>query len=207
MPRKGPKHLRKNLERIRKNLGLRGVAIALYRIITSKNPVLVVEMEATKEPLGTLLEGVTNGIYSKIVEETNTPPFETVKKATYKENFKEYSGREICFINKEKTVKNPGVEIVETLLKNAVNLAVNPIKNLHETLERTLNTVEEVRRFIQEQEEKGGSYTMDELKEIIQNLTETSVEKKIVKHTLILWGKKHGKDIAFEESDSKISFL
>lgn len=171
-------------------MGLRAVAVALYRVMTSDNPVLVVQNEKRNESLEILIKATTKSVSTTLFgpeERREGPGFLVTTKEEYKENWKKFAGKEVCMVEQETTVKNPGVDLMEKTLNNALGtLAVTPIDRISRTIGRVVSTTEQIRARFEGKEK--GEIDISNLKQTLKHTIGSKVERKLVKHVLEIWG-------------------
>lgn len=175
---------------ITEEMGLRAVAVALYRVMTSDNVVLVVQNEKRATSLEILVKATTESVSTTLFgpeERREGAGFLVTTKEEYKENWKKFAGKEVCMVEQETTVKNPGVDLMEETLDNALGaLAVTPIDRISRTVGRVVSTTEKLRvRFEGKEKEE---IDVSNVKQMLKHTIGSKVERKLVKHVLEIWG-------------------
>ncbi len=177
-------------ERVTNEVGLRTVAVGLYRTITSKNPILILKDEQTAQLFKILLERLMkDGIHCVVYAETPTDPeLNVLGEETYKQAWREFSGREICFVEEEQTVKNPGVDVLMELLVESQTKGYSKQQNvsdqfidiLHDTLYRITETASQTKDLMEELQK--APKRSARVKEVIKQNLKSKKEKDLVFH-------------------------
>lgn len=180
-------------ELITEEMGLRGIAVALYRVITSEDPVLVVKNRKREESLESLVKSVTEKVSTTLFgpnEQREGSGFMITTEDEYKENWKKFAGKEICMVEEETTVKNPGVDLMEEALENALGtLAVSPIDRIRRVIGSVVTTTSQIRARFEIAEEKGEKVDKSEIRQILKTTLPNKASREFVKNVLKMWGK------------------
>lgn len=187
---------RKAFEFITNEMGMRAVAVALYRIITTADSpedlVLVVENETRKKKLATLIKAITEPVSTTLFgseEQRETLPFYTATEEEYKSDWERFAGKELCMVEKETTVTNPGVDLMENALKEALGtLALTPIDRLRRVVGSAVSSAIQIKAKIDVSNgnRKNGEKRM--LQQILKTTLRNDVERNLVKRILEIWG-------------------
>ncbi|NIQ07421.1 MAG: hypothetical protein GWO20_17365 [Candidatus Korarchaeota archaeon] len=173
-------------------MGLRAVAVAVYRVITSKKPVLIVKNEERSKSLKTLIKSVTDRVSTTLFgpeEKREGEGFTVTTEGDYKNDWKQFAGKEICMVEKETPVKNPGVDLMEETLENALGaLAVRPTDRISRTVGRVVTSAEQLKARFELAKERGVPVKKAEVKQILKTTLRAKVERELLKHVLMIWG-------------------
>lgn len=176
-------------------VGFKPLAVGLYRIMTSNNPVLVLEDERMAHLFEVVIKKliIEDDVHFMSPNAGKNPALAIINRNPYKENWKKYSGREICIVEEEATVKNPGVTLLmDTLLKSHAKAYKNHqdtsgefLDSIHQKIHRITTTVNQTKEIMHNK-----SLTRNErkkqLKTIFQQELASEQEKKLVFHILEL---------------------
>lgn len=185
------------LKRLRRELSLRGLSVALYRIITADKPVLIVESKQQANDLGQFLHMIINRVYDPAYKLGDKYGVDILFKEEYKQQWKKYGGRALCIVEEEKTVSNPGVDLLEKVLQASIN-------EIYQTLEHIVLTLERIRTYARKRREEHKQIDVSYVGDIIENFTENKQERKIIEHVYQIWGKQ---DILFENMGTQAFFF
>ncbi|NIU85442.1 MAG: hypothetical protein GWN31_16855 [Candidatus Thorarchaeota archaeon] len=174
------------------SMGFRAVAVALYRVITSKNVVLIVETAQQTKNLemlvGTVTKSLPAGFLGLILKEDL--PFIVTNVEEFKRNWTDFVGKEICMVEKETTVKNPGVDLMEQTLGDTLSFEValgskspsdNSIRQIIQILRRITAAVKQSRINYAGELPSEENFSKQSLR--------TETERLLVKHISIMLGK------------------
>lgn len=179
-------------QHINELLGFKAVAVALYRVMTSEDPVLVVKNEKRVAALSRLTDAVTEGIQARFLapQEKKEADVTIITENEYKTNWKQYAGREVCMVEEEVTVENPGVDLMVNTLQHAQDPSVNLIDSLNRTIGRVTGAAQQVRFGMKRARKDGASLTSSDLDEILNQTLKREIERELVRHIIKLWGEK-----------------
>lgn len=174
------------------SMGFRAVAVALYRVITSKNVVLIVETAQQAKNLEMLVGTVTKSLPADFLglNLKEDLPFIITSEEEFKRNWTDFVGKEICLVEKETTVKNPGVDLMEQTLGDILSFEVAlgskspsdiPIRQIIQILRRITAAVKQSRINY------AGELTSEE--NFSKQSLRTEKERLLVKHIFIMLGK------------------
>lgn len=176
-------------QQVRKMLDFRTFVVAIFRLMTSKKPVLIFE---TREKAKLLKK-----VLPFLVEETNlcilSPEFSPLilSRAEYKKHWKEYSGYEICFVEEETTVMNPGISILITILQDPPHESSvgessegypSSFKKLRQKICRITHTTTQIRNKVAKEKAKGEQISIGQVQEIFKENLHNTFEKMLVFH-------------------------
>lgn len=154
----------------------RTIAVAIFRAITSHNPTLVVRNKTRAENLRIFLQAIIPASSDGSVEIPGQ--FTVLSKKKYKEHWKAAGGRELCLVENEVTVKNPGVEVLEDLLSILLSFSSNPVKHIKDVIIRELNTA----KIIKNQEKNDA-----DIGHLSQRRLNNEIERRLLKYLLQMW--------------------
>ncbi|NIQ05344.1 MAG: hypothetical protein GWO20_06340 [Candidatus Korarchaeota archaeon] len=180
---------------IEESMGIRGVAVALYRVMSSEDPILVVKNEDWAKWLKILISGITEGVQARFLapDAKKEDDIQVISKKEYESKWQEYGGREICLVEEEKTVKNPGVELMEEILKDAQTTSNKFIDTINRAIGRMVGAAEQIKVGMELEEElPEGKRLLEkfQVEKMLVHILKKENEQELVKHILILWGKK-----------------
>ncbi|NIQ04818.1 MAG: hypothetical protein GWO20_03510 [Candidatus Korarchaeota archaeon] len=176
-------------------VGFKPLTVGLYRIMTSNNPVLVLEDERMAQLFEVVIKKliIEDDVHFMSPNAAKNPALAIIDRDSYKENWKKYSGREICIVKEEATVKNPGVTLLmDTLLKshakpykNHQDISGEFLDSIHQKIHRVTTTVNQIKEIMHnksllKKERK------KQLKTRFQQELASEQEKKLVFHILEL---------------------
>lgn len=188
---------KKLLKRLKSKLSLRGLSVALYRVITAEKPVLIVENKQQANDLGQFLHIITNRIYGSSYRLGERYRVDILVKDEYKKQWQQYGGRALCIVKEEQTVTNPGVNLLENVLQATID-------EIYRTLEHIVQTLERIRTYARKRKKKNKQIDASYVGRIIKTFTETKQERKIIEHVFEIWGKQ---DILFENMGTEAFFF
>lgn len=183
------------LRSVKDDIGLRAVAVALYRVMTSENPVLVARNEERAKCLETLMGNLTEGVQARFLSSDAKKEEEipVISRKEYENNWQKYGGREICMVEEETTVKNPGVKKMMKILNDAQTTSNNFFDTLNRAIGRVVGAAEQIKVGMEVEEElPEGEQLLKKYKVngVLKHMLKKESERELVKHILILWGKK-----------------
>lgn len=170
-------------------MGFRPLAVSLYRFMTSKDPILVVKNESRAQWLESVMTSLTKDVNICFTgENTGDDDFTIISKEKYKEEWKNFSGEEICIVEDEATVKNPGVNLVmETLVKQHAKqyssrntLAEHFLTKVHKILLRISDVIEKINERVPLQTK--AKKKQRKIKKIVKRELEDEHERELVFH-------------------------
>lgn len=177
-------------ELIKNDLGLRTISVGLYRIMTTQDPILVLKDPQQAQLFKIIMDQLTsNTTFSASLPDT---PLDSqlvvIGEKTYKQNWKKFSGRNICFVEEERTVKNPGVDLLmEMLLENYAKaystqqiLPTQFLDVLHEKISRITETAVQIKEVMEEIPTEDQKHPR--MKKIMKQNLRSKKEKELVFH-------------------------
>lgn len=176
-------------EKITNELGVRTIAVGLFRILTSRNPILILENEQQAQYYKIVMERfIQDALLMAPSASDSTPKLTVLSKDSYKRNWRKFSGKEICFVKEERTVKNPGVDLLMEILveEHAKGFLTEKdsteqvLEMIHEKIDRITTTVIQIRKIIEDIPK--GQQRRGQMKKIMQQHLKSKKEKELVFH-------------------------
>lgn len=187
----GPK---KAFDHITNNLGFRPIAVSLYRVITSSDPIVVVENEQQTEWFKVFLHDIQDSVNLSVIRsrEQQRHTYQVVSMKTYKAKWQEFAGREICLVKEEQAAKNPGVDLMmETLIKEHARDVLRQYEQdtsshylieIKQTLKRVMRAVRKIFERAYSTETRVSELEESEIIRILNDHLEKEIEKNLGFH-------------------------
>lgn len=183
------KDLEEVFQQIREKMEFRTFTVAIFRLMTSKKPVLILETEKKAKLLKKLLPFLVEKSSLCTFNPKFSPPI--LSRREYKKHWKVYSGYEICFVEEETTVINPGISIlIDILQESSHGRDVDDssekfppsFEKLRQKICRITHATAKIRNKVVEKKEKGQHIGIEELQKIFKENLHSELEKMLVFH-------------------------
>lgn len=187
----GPKEA---FDRITNNLGFRPIAVSLYRVITSHDPIVVVENEQQVNWFKVFLRDIQNSVNLSAFtdKEQQRNGHHVVSMKTYKAKWQEFAGKEICLVLDEQATKNPGVDLMmETLIKKHArdvlkqyeeDTSSHYLTEIKQILQRVMKAVRKIHEKARSQKISDTKLKESEAVSILNTYLDKEIEKNLGFH-------------------------